>query len=694
MANGYAGKILVVDLSSGEISSLDTADYAEYGGGHGMGSAVFFDLCEDKTISAFDPANVITFMSGPIQGTLAPFGAGRCEVQAIGPQPWPVEWFTRSNFGGRFSGMLKFAGWDGIAVTGKAEKPVWIDIRDSDVTVRDASETGDALWGLGTYDAESRIYELVRGGEESDWTTYGASRDSGRLAQNPAVVSCGQAGENLVRYAALIHEGGGGAGQGGFGAVFGSKNLKAISVIGTGQVAIADPQALMEARAWWHENYFDWDDYKPSLPGLHSYGEGGGGGNQSGGALRNVGQRPIGCMGCTKLCHGGRSATAEMPGSSCFDTWYQAQSGVMWGNPAASPSNTDLLQQYGINAWEPSMQLPWLVGLYKQGILGPGKEIDSNLPFDQVGSDAFNAAFLDCIVNGTDIGADLKEGAARAATKWGRYEQDVTSGDLAIAMHGYAHHYDARTEFEWGAGSALGDRDINEHDITWVLYWHTSMAPLYGQPQALPAKEMVEMIGATLLPYADPMMLDFSDEGIYSDNFVKFVSWHRAYTRFWKQSAMYCDWGITDWLNPWADGYKGLTPEIEPRFYNAVTGSDTSFEQGVEMGTKIWNLDRAIWYLQGRKPEHDLLAEWQFRRQTPAAHSTYEIPYIMPVYENGEWAYKNLWGRTLDHAKYDDFLKRYYAFEGWDANGCPTAETLKKHGLDKAADELAAAGIV
>jgi aldehyde:ferredoxin oxidoreductase len=200
------------------------------------------------------------------------------------------------------------------------------------------------------------------------------------------------------------------------------------------------------------------------------------------------------------------------------------------------------------------------------------------------------------------------------------------------------------------------------------------------------------MIGATLLQYSDPMMLDFSDEGIYSDNFVKFVSWHRAYTRFWKQSAMYCDWGITDWLNPWTEGYKGLTPEIEPRFYNAVTGSDTSFEKGVEIGTKIWNLDRAIWHLPGRTPANDLLSVWNFPRHPPAAHSTYEIPYIMPVFENGEWAYKNLWGRTLDHAKYDDFLKRYYAFEGWDGNGCPTRETLEKHGLGEVADALAAAG--
>src|SRR5574340_1314386 len=188
MAGGYTGKILRVDLTKKAVSTIDTAKYEEYGGGHGMGSAIFFELVKDKTIAAYDPANVITIMTSPLSGTIAPAVSGRCEVQGIGPQPWPIEWFTRSNFGGRFSGMLKFAGWDGVAITGASKTPVWLDIRDGNVAIRDASETGDALWGLGTYDAEQKIYTLVRGGSDADWTQYGGTRDSGRSAQNPAVV--------------------------------------------------------------------------------------------------------------------------------------------------------------------------------------------------------------------------------------------------------------------------------------------------------------------------------------------------------------------------------------------------------------------------------------------------------------------------------------------------------------------------
>jgi aldehyde:ferredoxin oxidoreductase len=121
--NGYAGKILRLNLTERIVSEIPTSDYAEWGGGHGMGSAIFFDLVKDKTIDGFDPANVVTIMTSPLCGTLVPAAGGRTEVQGIGVQSYPIGWFTRGNFGGRFSAMLKYAGWDGIVLEGKAEVP-------------------------------------------------------------------------------------------------------------------------------------------------------------------------------------------------------------------------------------------------------------------------------------------------------------------------------------------------------------------------------------------------------------------------------------------------------------------------------------------------------------------------------------------------------------------------------------------
>ena len=93
---GYVEKILRVNLTKGDVSSIETSRYEKWGGGHGIGSALFFDLVQDKNISGFDPRNVVTIMTSPLTGTLVPGASARVEVQGIGVQSYPVEWFTRS----------------------------------------------------------------------------------------------------------------------------------------------------------------------------------------------------------------------------------------------------------------------------------------------------------------------------------------------------------------------------------------------------------------------------------------------------------------------------------------------------------------------------------------------------------------------------------------------------------------------
>lgn len=110
--NGYAGKILILDLTEKRVGAMPTKKYQNWMGGHGMGSAIFFDMVKDKTIDGFHPDDAVMMMTSPLSGTLVPAASGRTEVQGIGVQSYPIGWFTRSNLGGRFSGMLKFAGWD------------------------------------------------------------------------------------------------------------------------------------------------------------------------------------------------------------------------------------------------------------------------------------------------------------------------------------------------------------------------------------------------------------------------------------------------------------------------------------------------------------------------------------------------------------------------------------------------------
>jgi len=685
---GHTGKILKVNLTTREISTIDTSDYEEWYGGNGMGSAICWDLTDDWSISGFDPKSVMAIMPSPLSGTLAPSVAGRTEVVGLSVQAYPFEWFSRANFGGRFAGMLKYAGWDGIVIQGAADSPVWLDIRNGDVELGDASR----FWGLDTWEAQKEIMQEVSDGATfRDWWQVGQGRDSGRSTQRPAVLAIGPAGENQSRTAALVHGAGSGAGQCGFGGVWGSKMLKAISVIGTGSVEIANPSALMEARLWAKNTYgFRLDDLMQA-PGLYAFGSNPG---PAQARLPGEASRPYGCLGCHRACHGGRSASGQGNESHCVDGYYAVYDQALHGEAtAASAVATDLMQKLGINCWELSANLMWLSALAQEGLVGPGLEIDTNLRLDKLGSAEFIEDFLKRIAYREEIGDDLAEGCARCAAKWGRLEEDTASGILPLQEWGYPHHYDARTEAEWGWGSLFGARDINEHDFNWICYWSTTLPLLMGQEPLLPPDELAKVFAEKLVPYNDPMMIDYSDEGIYSDAMAKTVAWHRHYTRFWKQSIGYCDWAYADFVNQYGPDYRGLTPEAEPKFLNAVTGGNLTFEEGLEIGRKIWNLHRSMWTLQGRHRDIENYSEYNYTQPGVPGFTTFEAPYTMPVYEDGQWQYKSVAGRMLDKDKTEEFKTKFYALEGWDTStGWPTRATLEELGLGHVADKLEANG--
>ena len=152
--------------------------------------------------------------------------------------------------------MLKLAGWDGVVVEGRADSPVYINIENDKVTIEDAK----SLWGLTTWETQEEIWKRSPVRYGSEWQKLG----DGYTTLRPAIVTIGPAGENLTRIASLVHGGGSGAGQGGFGGVFGSKNLKAIAVLGTGSIKVADPKAVRDSREWWETNW----PVRPTFPFL------------------------------------------------------------------------------------------------------------------------------------------------------------------------------------------------------------------------------------------------------------------------------------------------------------------------------------------------------------------------------------------------------------------------------------------
>jgi len=614
---GYAGKILRVNLTTRSVGTIDTAQYESWGGGHGMGSAIFWDLCEDKTVSGFDPGNVVTIMGSPLAGTLSP-GSPRCEVQGIGVQAYPIEWFTRSNFGGRFSSQLKYAGWDGIVIEGRADRPVWLNIINDQAALEDAGW----LWGKDAKETQQEIWRRLAGERMDDWQQLGDALST----QKPAVLCIGPAGENLSRIGVLLHDSGSAAGQGGFGGIFGSKNLKAISVCGTGSVRIAKPGDLIQTWLWYKTNFrYNVDAPRYESP-IANFPEnfaitGIPGGLACTAAMEP--SRPHACHGCPVACRR-RTSRAAANEAACAQKYWPLLTLFPMDQPAAIEARsaypgefpgaliemtdlyglnesrfhvTDLADRYGLNVFELCVIDMYLIQLYYMGLIGSGQAIDCDLPFDAWASAGFKDTLLKCIAFRHGIGDALAEGIARAAERWGRYKGDTETRLLNLAYWGYMEHNDSAAEVEWSYGSILGDRDINEHSFNLASHQIPRIADLTKTEPIVSAARLVEILASKVIPYqGDPFMFDYSEgpTGIYSSHRVKEIAWHRHYTRFWTESLGYCDFLWPNFINPNAPDMLGATPEGEPRSLNAVTGRELSFKDGMEVGRRIWNLDRAI----------------------------------------------------------------------------------------------------
>ncbi|RLB22010.1 MAG: aldehyde ferredoxin oxidoreductase, partial [Deltaproteobacteria bacterium] len=195
---GYIGKILRVDLNNGTVwdEPLNTSYAHDFVGGSGLAARYIFDMVNGET-DPLGPDNPLAFMTGPLVGTAMP-SAGRCSVCALSPL---THIWGEANTGGFFGPELRFAGYDGIIITGKAERPTWLSIVEGQATLHDAA----TLWGLDTYVTQDEVRRV--------------------LADPQVRVACiGLAGEQCLPMAAVMNDHGRAAARTGMGAVMGAKN--------------------------------------------------------------------------------------------------------------------------------------------------------------------------------------------------------------------------------------------------------------------------------------------------------------------------------------------------------------------------------------------------------------------------------------------------------------------------------------
>ncbi len=227
---GWKGKILRIDLSRGNCSVEDMPGYLmeDYIGGRGMGIRILFDEI-DPSIDALSPQNKLIFATGPVTGTGMPAGSRFC---IISKSPL-TNCIANPVCGGYFAHNFKYAGYDLLILEGRSPGPVYIMIHDDRVEIRPA----DHLWGKEASETEHELRKEMKLRDDLDnWAV-----------NSMGIADIGPAGENLVRFACIMADGGRAAGRSGLGAVMGSKNVKAITALGTGDVNIAEPEALQKA---------------------------------------------------------------------------------------------------------------------------------------------------------------------------------------------------------------------------------------------------------------------------------------------------------------------------------------------------------------------------------------------------------------------------------------------------------------
>lgn len=217
--NGYNGTVLRVNLTEKKVTKepLNLEEAQKFIGGRGLATKMLMDEI-DPQVDALSVDNKLIFVTGPLTGTPTPTG-GRYMVVTKSPLTGTV---ACSNSGGYWGAELKFAGYDAIILEGKSDSPVYLNIVDGEVEIKDAA----SIWG-----------KLV------SETTDILEKAHGEKAK---VATIGPAGEKLSKIAAVMNDRGRAAGRSGVGAVMGSKNLKAVVVKGSNKVAIADNDKLKE----------------------------------------------------------------------------------------------------------------------------------------------------------------------------------------------------------------------------------------------------------------------------------------------------------------------------------------------------------------------------------------------------------------------------------------------------------------
>jgi aldehyde:ferredoxin oxidoreductase len=631
------GKLLDVDLTTGQIVTRDTLPYArDTIGGRALAARLAWDEIP-AGIDAYDPANRIIITTGPLTGTLSPT-SGRTVMSSVSPRTYPLPWYTHSTLGGWFGPQLKYAGFDAIVVRGKADAPVYLEILDDVARLVDARE----LWGRGAREIQIRFKE--------------------QLGEKTEVLTIGPAGENLVRFATVQHAEENAAGHSGFGAVWGSKNLKAITVRGSGGVRVADPEALLR-------EVLEFGVARTS---------------PAAGVLRETGDkehRPVCSQACTFNCHVSsyrRTDDGRLSPSWCIGPIWRSETGMELTHYDAGGVQVpkgknfemftevalhELCNDLGLDLWFRLVMQPWFVRCTELGV----REIRGHTiaPNDAVWFEAFMFQLAKREGLGTIFADDL------------RRAMDELEGELPQELI----YLGRELEFDFGFPAHREGRFWDEEPLPfWVIsammHASTSRDPTIGTHQSSLlhasfmladrelARRQFRVLSEKVWGYADALEPTF-------ENKAPVAIWSQ-HQHMLIDSLPLCDFAFPqlirsmDSYEEWQNA-KDITGDLDldRRLFEAVTGMALSRKELDTVAERAFTLERAMLARAGRgRPLEESLAPH----------------FNLPCRSDGT---------RIDAAGYSRLLDEYYAARGWDLEfGWPQDQVLKTLGLEEVGAEL------
>jgi aldehyde:ferredoxin oxidoreductase len=617
---GPSGQILEVDLGRGTHRRVPVPEelHRRYLGGAGLAARLFLDTA-DPGVEPLGPDNPLFIMLGPLAGSGVP-GSSRFCISARSPL---TGLWGESSCGGDLAPELRAAGLDGIAVRGAAAAPVVLVIDDERVELRPA----DGLWGLDTYQ------------------TVDALKPSLGAGRPPKVLCIGQAGERLVRYAAVCHDKHDFAGRTGMGAVMGAKRLKAVVVRGSRRFEAHDPEALkalrrrltaqiqesvpaQSLREMGTDATMDLSMVIGDVP-LKNY--------RLGEALEvsaAIGGpamterflvKPEACLHCSIACRRlmkndeeGPMHMSEGPGPE-YETCASFGALCMNTDAAALLKINEWANRYGFDTITGGCTVAFAIDCAEEGLLSP--EQLGGLELRWGNADAI-LKLVHMIGRREGLGDLLAEGSREAARRLGPAAEKLTAEvkGLELPMH------DPRGSHGMGLAYMMSSRGACHN--------------------------------AHLMHPVEQGMATWEDLGFQADYNGQTSEGKAAAVKLAEDYGVPCSALCMCVFDNWT--FKSGDPVEALR---AVTGWEIDMPGYLELGARLWLLKRGLIHLMGASEADDRLPE---KVLSPAAEggAAGSIPDV-------------------------ELLKReYYALRGLDARGRPTRAILQAHGLDDLAERL------